>query len=144
MYDQLFAKGPIKDQRKGKSGRPPTYGNETKVAIQTIIREGRAQQKVVPADKCARMLKKQAKRGAKSPSKATVQRLKRTMGYTIKQMKKKPLISAQQRADRLRFALEHADTDMRRVVVLDEKMFTEDKKRNMAFEARFSRAPCSA
>jgi hypothetical protein len=65
--------------------------------------------------------------------------MKRTMGYTKKKkMKKKPLISAQQRADRLRFALEHADTDMRRVVVLDEKMFTEDKKRNMAFEARFS------
>ena len=136
MYDQLFAKGSIKDQRKGKSGRPCVYGDETKAALQTIIREGRAQQKVVPAEKCARMLKRQAKRGAPSPSKATVQRLKRTMGYTKRRMKKKPLISAQQRADRLRFALGNADTDMRLFVCLDEKMFTEDKKRNERYEAR--------
>jgi hypothetical protein len=138
MYDQLFAKGSIKDQRKGKSGRPRVYGDEVKAALQTIIREGRAQQKVVPAEKCARMLKRQAKRGAPSPCKTTVQTMKRTMGYTKKRMKKKPLISAQQRADRLRFALDNADTDMRQFVCLDEKMFTEDKKRNEKYEARQS------
>ena len=71
-----------------------------------------------------------------TPSKNTVARAKKRLGFKRIKRKKKPLANTETRRKRLDFAEENDGFDFTNWAVVDEKMFSEDKHRNEEIEAR--------
>jgi hypothetical protein len=121
---KLNETGSVHDAWSG--GRPLEYGKETKAAILDIATDRAHEQMRCSA---AFVRKKMVQRGGsgKVPSVSTIAKLKRTMKFHIIKVVLHPTLSASMMAQRLVFARAWVSKDWSRVIVLDEKWFTEEK-----------------
>ena len=139
-YQTLLARGTL--ARKAGSGRPRKYSDALVVDKIRVARNDANAADCTPtrwsSRKMAAVLSKDATMEGKleSPSRCTIARTKKRLGFKRIQRRKKPLANATTRSQRELFAMEHDGMCFDHMVVLDEKIFTENKKKNQEIEAR--------
>lgn len=136
-YDKLLSLGSLVAHKS--TGRPKVHSDE--VVVYQIRQARRADipgQKPhrLSSRKMAEKLRITASDDSPTPSRSTICRIKKRLGFERIKRKKKPMVNLTTRAKRLDFAKDHDGFDFTYWVIVDEKMFTEDKHKNEEIEAR--------
>lgn len=118
---------------KWGAGRPPVFDADVWNAVDDTIREMRGNQKPASASVIQSKLKGKFK---KVPKPRTIRKYKKVEGFKYYPIKTKPKLSFSLMAQRKTAAQKLRNRCFKRVVVIDEKMFSEEKGTNRGFEAR--------
>ena len=124
-----------------KPGRPKTFDESTKAEILKVA-EARAEKQLTASSRIVAATLKKDKAVVLKPSERTVRRLKSEMRFHVIKVELKPILSDQMREQRLKFvkwAL--VSVDWSRVIVIDEKWFTEEKVRSPKIELPVGHIP---
>ena len=143
LYDKVVKHGSV-TSTWSHAGRPAEFSPQCWDAMITIIREHRTQHRVASSrDLSASLKKAPARARKKSPSFNTVLRAKKALRFKKHKVAVKPKLNTKLWATRLAMAktrMMHSDAayiqDNVRTVFADEKWFSEEKGRFLAFEAR--------
>ena len=142
LYDRVLERGSV--ESSWSAGRPKEFSPACWEAMITIIREHRAKHRVASSrDLSANLKKVPGRSGKKGPSHNTVARAKKELLFKKHRVITKPKLNTKLWKARLQMAKERKERSESayiqknaRTVFADEKWFSEEKGRLLAFEAR--------
>ena len=142
LYDKVVQHGSVASNWAG--GRPAEFSPQCWEAMITLIREHRAKHRVASSRELSASLKKAPARARKkAPHYRTVQRAKKELRFKKHKVAVKPKLNTKLWGTRLAMAKKRMMRseaayikDNERTVFADEKWFSEEKGRFLAFEAR--------
>jgi hypothetical protein len=142
LYDKVVRHGSVASNWAG--GRPAEFSPQCWEAMVTLIREHRKKHRVASSRDLSASLKKAPGRARKkAPAYKTVQRAKKALNFKKHKVAIKPKLNTKLWGTRLAMAKKRMMgseaayiKDNARTVFADEKWFSEEKGRLLAFEAR--------
>ena len=132
LYEHWLATGSLEPKWAG--GRPPRFSVALWKAVEAIIREARERQERASAPRIRAKLIEMGY--SPVPSIQSIKNWKRDQGFEVVVVETKPFLTKVAMAERVKFAKAMLDADTTRLVVLDEKWFSEEKSGTRKFEAR--------